>query len=88
MKLDEISNVNILKSIELNNISEEELSNFKDISELRKHLNRKRKERYNRKHQQYFRDYYERNKEKMIENSRLYRSNKKMEKSIIMKLEL
>lgn len=88
MKLSDIKLARTLESIKLNNLSEEDLSKFKDMSELRKYLSRKRKERYNRNHKQYFRDYYDKNKEKMIENSRLYRSNQKMEKSIIMKLEL
>ena len=78
MKLAEITNKKQLNSIHLTGITEEELDKIKDLKELSAYFKKKNKERYNKKHKEYFKTYYEKNKEKIKEGSRLYKHEKRL----------
>lgn len=82
MKLEEIKNKQTLSSIALTGITAEELDKIKDKTELKAYFKRKNKDRYNKKHKEYFRSYYEENKEKLCLYSRDYKRAKRLEKSI------
>ena len=82
MKRDEIKNKGTLKSIELTGITDEELEQIKDKKELSLYFKRKNKDRYNKKNKEYFKSYYEKNREKLTEYSRTYKREKRLEKSI------
>jgi hypothetical protein len=83
MKLAEITNKKQLNSIALTGITEEELEKIKDKKELSAYFKKKNKERYNRNHKEYFKTYYEKNKEKIKAGSRMYKQEKRLEKSIV-----
>jgi hypothetical protein len=83
MKLAEIKNKKQLNSIHLTGITEEELDKIKDLKELSAYFKKKNKERYNKNHKEYFKSYYEKNKEKIKAGSKLYKHEKRLEKSIV-----
>lgn len=83
MKLAEIKNKRQLQSIALTGITEDELDKIKDFKELSAYFKRKNKERYNKTHKEYYQSYYQKNREKLTSYSRIYKQEKRLEKSII-----
>jgi hypothetical protein len=90
--LSDITKKQTLDAITRCGLTENDLKNFENIEQLRRYIHLENKKRSNErnKEKQYFKKYYEANKEKMKEASRVQKQKirmKKIEESIMKKIE-
>lgn len=87
MKISEITNKSQLRAIEKYGLTAEDLDQMKDIKELSLYFLKKNKQKYNETHREYFKAYYEKNKETIKAANSEYKRKKRLEKTIV-KLEM